>query len=330
MISSSVNPLRIVYLGTPDFAAYILEQIVQSGHEVVGVVTMPDKPAGRGHKLTPSPVKVTAQRLLPSVPLLQPVKLKDPEFLEALEALEADLFIVVAFRMLPEAVWGMPPRGTFNLHASLLPKYRGAAPIQYALLNDEQVTGVTTFFLDHDIDTGRIIMRREVHIAEEDDASALHDKLMIAGGEVVNQTIQLIQQTDPSQVIGTPQEESGNEEWPTAHKIFKEDRILNFASTSAHDLYLRIRALSPYPAALGILRVPGEKPVEIKVFKSTETAEIIALNGGQVQVTDDRRLLVGTADGVLEILELQMPSKRRTTVSDFLLGHSLPDGTTFA
>lgn len=323
------QPLRIVFLGTPDFAAYILEQIVKAGHEVVGVVTMPDKPAGRGHKLTPSAVKVTAETLLPSVPLLQPERLKDEAFLEALRQLHADLFIVVAFRMLPEVVWAMPPRGTFNLHASLLPKYRGAAPIQYALLRDEKTTGVTTFFLDHEIDTGRIIMQREVAIASDDDASTLHDKLMVVGAEVVNETISLIKATDPSVVIGVPQEECTEGAWPTAHKIFKEDRLLSFGDTSAREIYLRVRALSPYPAALALLREEGQEPVELKVFRSIEVDQKHLLPG-EIEVTDDRRLIVGTAEGAIELLEIQMPSKRRTLVSDFLLGHSLSSDATFA
>lgn len=330
MISTLYPPLRIVFLGTPDFAAYILNQIVQAGHDVVGVVTMPDKPAGRGHKLTPSAVKVTAENILPSVPLMQPERLRDEAFLEQLAGLNADLFIVVAFRMLPEVVWAMPPRGTFNLHASLLPKYRGAAPIQYALLRDEKVTGVTTFFLDHEIDTGRIIMRKEVAIGPEDDASTLHDKLMVAGGEVVNDTIRLIQDTDPSVVIGNPQEESADGEWPTAHKIFKEDRMLDFRHTSAHEIYLRIRALSPYPAALAMLCGDGAEPIEVKVFRSVEVKAPMALMPGQIHVTDDRRLIVGTTEGGIELLELQMPSKRRTAVADFLLGHTLPPTAVFA
>lgn len=321
--------LRIVFLGTPDFAAYILEQILSAGYNVVGVVTTPDKPAGRGHKLSPSAVKVTAQRLLPNVPLLQPERLRDENFLGGLRKLDADLFVVVAFRMLPDVVWSMPPRGTFNLHASLLPKYRGAAPIQYALLRDEEVTGVTTFFLDHEIDTGRIIMRKEVPIAPDDDASTLHDRLMIAGGKVVCDTIRLIQDTDPGVVIGTPQEEPpGGGKWPTAHKIFKEDRLLSFHRSTAHDLYLRVRALSPYPAALAVLEEEGEQPVEFKVYKSAQADAPQPLTPGQVHVTDDRRLIVGTTDGALEILELQMPSKRRTTTADYLLGHKLSASAT--
>lgn len=317
--------MRIVFFGTPDFASYSLRSLVEHGRDVVGVVTMPDKPKGRGHKLQPSDVKRAAQELLPEVPILQPERLRDETFLEELRALRADLFIVVAFRMLPEVVWDMPRYGTINLHAALLPKYRGAAPIQWALINGETVTGVTTFFLDHEIDTGRIILRREVPITPEETGGTLHDKLMTTGAEVIEKTIDLIEQCNDPRTMGSAQPEDVSH-LPQAPKIFKEDMRVSFREMTAREIDRRVRALSPYPKALALLR-DGETETEIKLLAARVT-ECTALTPGSFVETSDRRLLIGAKEGTIEVLELQWPSGKAMTTDAFLLGHSpFPAGT---
>lgn len=309
---------KIVYFGTPDFASYILEELVAKGHNIVGVVTNPDKPAGRGHKLRPSSVKEVALRSLPDVPLLQPSKLSDPSFLSSLRDLEADLFIVIAFKMLPKEVWSMPPLGTFNLHASLLPQYRGAAPIQHAILNDEKETGVTTFLLNEGIDEGKILLQEKVAIDPEETGGTLHDKLMRLGAEVTHQTIEgLFSGTL------TPRSQTVEGEIRYATKIFKEDRLLSFQKTSAHQLALRVRALSPYPAAIGVL---GEE--EVKIYSAEECATLQGKQPGEIEQRG-RQLLVQCKEGALELLEVQFPSKKRISVSDYLLGNTMPDGARF-
>lgn len=322
--------MRIVFFGTPDFAAYSLRSLVEHERDVVGVVTMPDKPKGRGHRLQPSDVKQAAQELLPEVPILQPERLRDEAFLEELSALEADLFIVVAFRMLPEVVWDMPRYGTINLHAALLPKYRGAAPIQWALINGETVTGVTTFFLDHEIDTGRIILRREVAIAPDETGGTLHDKLMTAGADVIEETIDLIDEAEDPRTMGTAQPEEVSH-LPQAPKIFKEDMRVAFQQMTAGEIDRRVRALSPYPKAIALFRdeESGEE-TEIKLLSARIIQEesCADLTPGSVVETSDRRLLVRASEGTIEILELQWPSSKAMTTDAFLLGHSpFPAGT---
>ena len=321
-----MSKLKIVYFGTPDFAAYILEQMVSAGCDIRGVVTMPDKPAGRGHKLRPSAVKETAERLLPGTPLLQPEKLRDEAFLDELHSLEADLFVVVAFRMLPAEVWTMPERGTFNLHASLLPRYRGAAPIQHAILNGDNATGVTTFFLNEEIDMGRIILRKETPIAPDETGGTLHDRLMHMGGEAVLETIALIGKSDPKALLGRKQSEYYTDEdlpLPPAPKIFKSDRELRFKSETATALERRVRAMSPYPAAL----MTHEDGTEYKVFKAAKLPSQEGLSPGEFKVTSDRRLIVEAIGGALEILELQAPSKKATAAGNYLLGNTIPEGS---
>ncbi|MBR8762841.1 Methionyl-tRNA formyltransferase [Porphyromonas levii] len=313
-----IELMKIVYFGTPDFASYILEYLVAKGNDIVGVVTAPDKPAGRGHKLRPSAVKEVALRVLPEVPLLQPESLKDEAFLAQLEALQADLFIVIAFRMLPKEVWGMPKQGTFNLHASLLPQYRGAAPIQHAILNDDAKTGVTTFLLNEGIDQGKILMQEEIEIATDETGGSLHDKLMQLGAEVSYKTVRGL-----AEGTITPRPQASDEGIKYATKIFKEDRLLSFQHSSARQLELRVRALSPYPTAIAVM---GDE--EIKVFSAREVPSLGAKSPGTSVVTDST-LMVQCQEGALELLEVQFPNKRRTTVRDYLLGNKIEDGVIF-
>lgn len=313
-----IDGMKIVYFGTPDFASYILKYLVEQGHEIVGVVTMPDKPAGRGHKLRPSAVKEVAVSMLPDTPLLQPENLKDEDFLHQLRALGADLFIVIAFRMMPIEVWSMPRYGTFNLHASLLPQYRGAAPIQHAILNDEAKTGVTTFLLNDGIDQGKILMQEEVSIARDETGGSLHDKLMQLGAEVTHKTIQGL---EDGSII--PRMQSEDEEVKYATKIFKEDRLLSFQHNNAKQLELRVRAMSPYPAAIAVI---GEE--EIKVFSAKIVASLSNKEPGEALVTDNR-IVVQCQEGALELLEVQFPNKRRTSVRDYLLGNRIEEGVVF-
>lgn len=314
--------MKIVFFGTPEFASTVLVKMVKKGYDVVGVVTTPDRRSGRGHKLQPSDVKMTAQRLLPEVPILQPDKLRDEGFLNELEGLGADLFVVVAFRMLPVEVWTMPERGTFNLHASLLPKYRGAAPIQHVILNGESVTGVTTFFLDEEIDTGRILLQREVPIRDDETGGTLHDRLMEVGADLVCETVDLIKSSDPEDFIGTNQRKLIRPEdlpLPTAPKIFKQDRELHFTRVSAVEILRRVRAMCPYPACIAT----HQDGTEYKIFEAQAVAGYEQLAPGTILITDQRELIVGTTDGAVELLLIQAPSKRPIPAKDFLMGNSL-------
>lgn len=299
--------MRIVFFGTPAFAATSLYLIVEKGWEVVGVVTAPDRPAGRGMKPKPSAVKEAAVQL--KLPVLQPLKLKDPEFLSALKEWDADLQIVIAFRMLPLEVWNMPPMGTFNLHASLLPKYRGAAPIQRAIMNHEKLTGLTTFFLKHEIDTGDILLQTEVIIDEEMTGGELHDVLMVKGAELVHQTLEGIHSNSlhpiPQPII---------ENTPVAPKIFTEDcRILwNRKGRQIVDL---VRALNPMPAAF------FEHEGQIfKVFK-VEFIEEESNNGiGDYSISFAKGWRWRCADGWINLLEIQQQGKKRMPIRDYLNG----------
>ena len=293
---------------------------------------MPDKPKGRGHKLQPSDVKRTAQELLPEVPILQPERLRDGEFLERLREIDADLFIVVAFRMLPEEVWDMPSRGTINLHAALLPKYRGAAPIQWALINGEQETGVTTFLLDKEIDTGRVLLQEHVPISVDETGGTLHDKLMVVGAKVIEETIDLIEQSgEPKEQLGRPQPEDVSH-LPMAPKIFKEEQTIRFTSMAAEEIDRRVRAMAPYPKAVALFHdETSDEEVEIKILSVSPDGEkqiSCDLAPGEPLETDDKRLFVGTAKGTIELLELQWPSSKVMPTRAFLLGHSpFPHGT---
>lgn len=299
--------LRIVFMGTPEFAVESLNILVKNGYDVAAVVTAPDKPAGRGQKLNMSAVKKYA--LEQNIPILQPVKLKDENFIQELKDLKANLFIVVAFRMLPEIVWNMPEIGTFNLHASLLPQYRGAAPINWAIINGEKKTGVTTFFLQHEIDTGDILMSESVDILPEDNASSLHDKLMNLGAKLTLQTVQAIENDN---VRPQPQPDT---EIKHAPKIFKEDCLLNF-NEPVETVHNKIRGLSPFPAAFTHL--------DDKILKIYQT-EIQKIHGdvaNGIFDTDEKTFLrVKCTDGWLNILELQLEGKKRMSVTDFLKGY---------
>lgn len=311
--------LRIVFMGTPDFATESLKALLEAGANIVGVVTAPDKPAGRGRKLTPPPVKQFAVEK--GLKVLQPEKLKAPGFLETLAALKADLQVVVAFRMLPEIVWNMPPKGTFNLHSSLLPEYRGAAPINWAVINGEEKTGVTTFFLKHEIDTGDIIFQEEIPIAPDDTAGTVHDKLMVKGAELVVKTVQAVAQNEVSPV---PQPEK---ELKPAPKIFKEDCRIDWQQNE-EKIHNKIRGLSPYPAAWTELSTPEEKNKSVKIFLTEKTGSN-KLKPGEIYCDGKQLILAGTARDDLKINELQMAGKKRMKTEDFLRGHNIPEGAYF-
>ena len=306
--------LKIVFLGTPDFAVESLRRIHEGGYNIVGVITMPDKPAGRGHKLLHSPVKQYA--VANNLPLLQPVNLKDPQFVEELRGLGANLFVVIAFRMLPEVVWSMPELGTFNLHASLLPKYRGAAPINWAVINGDTETGVTTFFLKHEIDTGDIIRQEKIDILPTDNVGDVHDKLMMLGAELTIDTIEHIIAGDLKPI---PQEDllQGAEPTP-APKIFKDTCLIDFAQT-AINVHNLVRGLSPYPAAWTNLELDGREPITIKVYETKVIDYSGQLEPGKF-IIDGQHLYVDCKDARIEILSLQPAGKKRMPSADFLRG----------
>jgi len=306
---TSPQDLRIVYMGTPEFAVPSLEILVESGFNVVGVITAPDKPKGRGHKVATSAVKEAA--LKHGLHIMQPTKLKDPEFQEELRSLNANLQVVVAFRMLPEAVWDMPEIGTFNLHGSLLPQYRGAAPINWAIMNGEKETGVTTFFLKHEIDTGHIIFQEKEPIYEADTVGDVYGRLMEKGAQLVLKTVQAIAEGEYPQV---PQDETA--ELKAAPKIFKETCEINWDQPTDR-VYDFIRGLSPYPAAWTMLN-----DSQLKIFK-TEKVEGRRLAVGEFVTDNKKELLFGTTDGALAVLELQLQGKRRMGIEDFLRGNKL-------
>ena len=308
-------------MGTPDFAVESLKCLVEGGYNVVGVITMPDKPAGRGHKIQYSPVKQYA--LEQNLPLLQPEKLKDEAFLEQLRAWKADLQIVVAFRMLPQVVWDMPRLGTFNLHASLLPQYRGAAPINWAVINGDTETGITTFFLQHEIDTGEVIQQVKVPIADTDNVEVVHDKLMMLGGRLVVETVDAILN---GTVKSIPQEEMAVVgELRPAPKIFKDTCRIDW-NQPAKKVYDFVRGLSPYPAAWSELHTEEGKPVTVKIFAGDKELGAHNLQPGTV-VTDGKHYLkVATADGFLNVTALQLPGKKRLHTDELLRGYKLTDG----
>lgn len=319
--------LRIIFMGTPEFAVESLKAIVEVGYNVVGVITMPDKAVGRGYKLQPSAVKQYA--LSKGLNVLQPASLKDPLFLEELKALRADLQIVVAFRMLPEVVWNMPPLGTFNLHASLLPQYRGAAPINWALINGEQETGVTTFFLSHEIDTGHIIFREKTSILEEDNAGSLHDRLMAMGAKLVTRTVDAIVEGNIS-TLSQSELVDENAVLKTAPKIFSETCRVDWDRT-ATDVCNLIRGLSPYPAAWTELTTnEGEGPYRFKLFAAEMVVEEHSLPAGTIRTDNKSYLEVGVADGFIRIKELQMQGKKRMLTAVFLNGFSFPADALFS
>ena len=316
--------LRIVYMGTPDFAVESLRQLVEGGYNVVGVITMPDKPMGRhGSVLQPSPVKQYAVEK--GLRVLQPVNLKDEAFVEELRSLKADLQIVVAFRMLPEVVWNMPPMGTFNLHASLLPQYRGAAPINWAIINGDTETGITTFFLQHEIDTGEVIQQVRIPIADEDNVEVIHDKLMNLGGRLVTETVDAIL---AGTVKPVPQEELVNlseEELRPAPKIFKDTCRIDWTK-GVKAVYDFVRGLSPYPAAwTELVNVDGSSQV-LKIFQTEKNFFSHGEKIGTVSTDGKTYLRVALADGYLNIQSLQLAGKKRMPVADFLRGLKVTEG----
>ena len=309
--------LRIVFMGTPEFAVESLKAIVENDFNIVGVITTPDRPAGRGYKLQESAVKKYAVEQ--GLKVLQPNKLRDEGFLAELSALEADIQVVVAFRMLPEVVWQMPRLGTFNLHGSLLPQYRGAAPINWAVINGEEKTGVTTFFLKHEIDTGEIIYKAETPIGPDDTAGVIHDRLMGIGADLVIKTLDAV--VDES-IESKPQSEFYNkeEELKPAPKIFRETGEINWEDTTQH-IHNLIRGLSPYPAAWTAFEIEG-KMVNFKIYASQMVDESHELTPGTIVTDNKATLRITTQDGYIEILELQMAGKRRMKTRDLLNGFS--------
>ena len=318
--------LRIVYMGTPEFAVESLKCLVEGGYNVVAVVTMPDKPMGRhGSVLQGSPVKEYA--VSQGLKVLQPVKLKDEAFVEELRSLQADLQIVVAFRMLPEIVWNMPRLGTFNLHASLLPQYRGAAPINWAVINGDKDTGITTFFLKHEIDTGDIIQQVRVPIADTDNVEVVYDRLMMLGGKLTVETVDAI-------LAGTvktmPQDEcvQNDTELRPAPKIFKETCRIDW-SKGVKKVYDFVRGLSPYPAAWTELCLPDGTRQVVKVYETSKEFAEHQLEVGTLVTDQKQNLKVAVADGYVQLHTLQLAGKKRMSVGDFLRGHKLVEGSRF-
>lgn len=314
--------LRIVYMGTPDFAVESLKRLVEGGYNVVGVITMPDKPVGRhGSVLQPSPVKQYA--VSQGLPVLQPEKLKDEAFIEELRSLQADLQIVVAFRMLPEVVWNMPRLGTFNLHASLLPQYRGAAPINWAVINGDTETGITTFFLKHEIDTGEIIQQVRVPIADTDNVEVVHDKLMTLGGELVLETVDVILN---GTVKPIPQEELVQQEAELrpAPKIFKETCRIDW-SKGVKQIYDFVRGLSPYPAAWTELCMADGSRQVLKIYETEKIFTSHQMRIGDIRTDKKTNFQIAVKDGFLNVLTLQLAGKKRLSVGEFLRGYRSSD-----
>lgn len=304
--------LRIVFFGTPEFAVESLDSIVKAGHEVAAVVTATDKPAGRGHGMLQSDVKKYA--VTHGLPLMQPAKLKDPEFLESLSDIGADLFVVIAFRMLPEAVWNMPPMGTVNVHAALLPDYRGAAPINWAIINGEKLTGVTTFLLKHDIDTGDIIMSREAKIEDDETVGSLYDRLMHLGAELIVDTLDAMSE---GRINPTPQKEGNYHDAP---KITKETCRIDWSKDDV-DIHNLVRGLSPYPAAWTTIMLEGGETTA-KIL-STKLTNITSDEASGTVIRERKRLLTATGNGrCIEITELQPAGKKRMEASAFLAGYN--------
>ncbi|MFN4027812.1 MAG: methionyl-tRNA formyltransferase [Flavobacterium sp.] len=310
-----MEKLRIVFMGTPEFAVGILDTIIKSNYEVVGVITVADKPAGRGQKLKYSAVKEYA--LANNLTLLQPTNLKDETFLTELKSLNANLQVVVAFRMLPEVVWRMPKLGTFNLHASLLPNYRGAAPINWAIINGETKTGVTTFFIDDKIDTGAMILSKETAIGPEESAGELHDRLMDLGSEAVIDTLSLIENGKVSTTI-----QVDNADIKTAYKLNKDNCKIDWHK-SASEIHNLIRGLSPYPAAWCYFKDNGEE-WNVKLYDAKVMAESHSYSVGQI-ITTKKEIKVAVQDGFIQILSLQLPGKKKMAAQELLNGVSFSE-----
>ncbi|NAS30363.1 methionyl-tRNA formyltransferase [Flavobacteriaceae bacterium R38] len=306
-----MRDLKIVFMGTPHFAVAILQALVEHNYNIVGVITAPDKPAGRGRKLQQSAVKEYA--LSKGLHIMQPTNLKDPDFIAELTELKCNLQIVVAFRMLPKVVWGIPEYGTFNLHASLLPNYRGAAPINWAIINGEEKTGVTTFFIDEKIDTGEIILQEETEISATETAGELHDRLMELGAKTVLQTVSLIAQGDAH-----PKKQTDDGDIKTAYKIFRETCKIDW-NKSIDDIYNLIRGLSPYPTAWTLLNNNGNE-ISIKIFDVSVKKEIHEIETGTI-ISDKKEVKVAVREGYIYLNEIQLPGKRKMKIKDVLNGY---------
>lgn len=307
--------LRIVFMGTPDFAVATLKTLVEHNYNIVGVITAPDKPAGRGRKLNESAVKVYAQSQ--NLNVMQPTNLKSEAFLNELKALDANLQIVVAFRMLPEVVWSMPKYGTFNLHASLLPNYRGAAPIHWAIINGETKTGVTTFFIDEKIDTGAMILQKETTISPNETVGQLHDKLMSIGSELVIDTVKQIENNEVTTTI-----QPKNDNLKTAYKLNKDNCKIDW-TMPLDAIYNKIRGLNPFPSAWSFLENNGET-VSVKIFEVEKEHTAHSNTFGSLK-TDHNSLKVSVKDGYIIIKEIQLPGKRKMDVKSLINGYSFND-----
>ena len=310
------NELRIIFMGTPEFAVETLRALVENNYNVVAVVTQPDKPVGR-HQTEMQPSEVKKYALEQGLPVLQPEKMKDPAFVEQLRSYKANLQVVVAFRMLPEVVWAMPEYGTFNVHAALLPQYRGAAPINWAVINGETETGVTTFFLDHDIDTGRIILKKHFPIPDDADVEYVYDGLMHLGAKICLETLDAIIATDGHPKTMSQEELSISEALKPAPKIFKETCEVNWKQP-AKKVYDFVRGLSPYPGAWTTLASPDGKETVLKLFKATKTT-LSATEPGHISA-DKRHLYISCADTLLQIDALQLAGKKRMDATSFING----------
>lgn len=321
-----MKKLRVIFMGTPEFAVATLDAIRKAGHDVVAVVTTPDKPAGRGQHLRSSDVKNYA--IAHEIPVLQPEKLKDEAFVEDLRDYYADVFVVVAFRMLPKCVYQMPLLGTFNVHASLLPQYRGAAPIQRAIMNGETKTGVTTFLLDEHTDTGSILLQKEVEITREDNAGTLHDKLMVAGAEIAVETLQQLADN-----TARPVPQALVENLKTAPKIFKEDMLIRWDDT-AENIYNHIRGLSPYPAAFTRIGLVNEKNESVKfcmlkIFEVEITDRISTQKPGKICFDLEKKMIVSTQNYDISVKFLQFEGKSKMKIADFLTGFRIANYTDY-
>ena len=313
-----MNDFKILFSGTPDFAVESLKILVENGYNICGVITAPDKPAGRGMQMQQSAVKKYA--LSKGLYILQPEKLKDAVFLSEVASLKADLHIVVAFRMMPEQLWSMPRLGTLNLHASLLPQYRGAAPINRAIMNGETTTGVTTFFLKHEIDTGDIILSDKVDIGPTETAGELHDRLMHIGAALVLKTVQQIEKGN----LSTTPQKSITSELKHAPKIFKNDCIINWSDKTS-TVFNQIRGLSPYPGAFTMLEDKNGKTLTLKIYSALLLESKELSEAGKI-ISDNKSFLnIATSDGIISIKELQIEGKKRMSVEDFLRGFSIND-----
>lgn len=308
--------MRIVFMGTPDFAVESLKALIDNGYNVVGVVTTPDKPAGRGQKMSESAVKQFAKSK--GLPILQPEKLKDVDFQDTLRSWKADLQVIVAFRMLPESVWSMPPLGSINVHASLLPNYRGAAPINRAIMNGETETGVTTFLLKHEIDTGDILQYEKISIEPDDNVGTIHDKLMILGAKLLIKTIEAIEKGN---IKGTPQSElmPADGILKSAPKIFKEDCRINWKEEPAK-IINQIRGLSPYPTAYGDLKIDDAAPLSMKIFNAKFEQHEHNQPLGKIETDGKSYFKVCVKGGFIALYEVQLAGKKRMLITDFLRG----------